>query len=359
MKFNFKENLKKYTDTIKQEKENGFNREGKIKSVDERNKAIEDISSRAHTTPEAEQQIYDIQKSKLEKLNKFKKFLEKTRTESGFTHAAMNPELAKTVPTISFRDGQFVATSPDGKHVSVSLAEIMTDNEWGLQYTFDNSVNIHDIRKYYLEQLKSDLREKLDTQIIISETANTHSDTFKQNAYRAIGERMENGSEQGGVIAEKMVKNFLKKLTIETDADFEIIDADVHQDVEQKIDFIIHRKNNERNRGAKIEQSDTATDITFQDIGIQFTMNTNKTEHKEKQINNAKKHLDDNIDDIVLVTLPIEQASNLYKKWNQNPSSGGPEKSWDIHTQEQIFRGVMDRVLSQDEIDEFCERNFK
>lgn len=358
MKFHFEKNLKKYTETIK-EFGRDFTRDGKQLAAEKRTEITEDIASRAHTTPEAEQQIYDIQKSKLEKLNKFKKFLEKTRTEGGFTHAVMNQESAKSVPVVSFYDGQFIAVSPDGKRLSVSLPEIMTDNEWGLQYTFDNTVDIHDIRKYYLQQLKGDLREKLDTQIIISETANTRSDMFKQGAYQAIGERMENGSEQGGVIAEKMVKNFLKKLAIETDADFEIVDADVHQDVEQKIDFIIHRKNNERNRGAKIEESDTAADITFQDIGIQFTMNTSKSEHKEKQISNAKKHLGDNIDDIVLVTLPIEQASNLYKKWNQNPVSGGPEKSWDIHTQEQIFRGVMDRVLSPEEINEFCERNFR
>ena len=353
MKFHFEKNLKKYTETIN-EFGRDFSREGKQLATEKRAEITEDITSRAHTTPEAERQIYDIQKSKLEKLNKFKKFLEKTRTEGGFTHAVMNSELAKSVPTVSFRDGHFVTTSVTGKSSEINLTEVMTDGEWGMQYTFDDSVNIHDIRKYYLEQLKADLREKLDTQIIISETSNTRTDTFKQNAYRAIGERMEHGSEQGGVIAEKMVKNFLKKLAIETDADFEIVDADVHQDVEQKIDFIIHRKNTEKVRGARVEESETRADI-----GIQFTMNTSKSQHKEKQISNAKKRLGSNIDDIVLVTLPIEQASNLYKKWNQNPSSGGPEKSWDISTQEQIFRGVMDRVLSPEEINEFCERNFK
>lgn len=355
MKFNFKNNLEKYTEAIKQEKERGFGREEKELSKNIRENLTGNIAELAHTTAEAEQQIYNIQKSKLEKLNKFVKFMRETRSgNGGFKHAVMNPELAKSVPTVSFRDGQFITTSVTGKSSEINLTEVMTDGEWGMQYTFDDSVNIHDIRKYYLEQLKADLREKLDTQIIISETANTRTDTFKQNAYRAIGERMEHGSEQGGVIAEKMVKNFLKKLAIETDADFEIVDADVHQDVEQKIDFIIHRKNFEKVRGARVEESETRADI-----GIQFTMNTDKTEHKEKQINNAKKHLGSNIDDIVLVTLPIEQASNLYKKWSQNPSSGGPEKSWDASTQEQIFRGVMDRVLSPEEISEFCERNFR
>lgn len=350
MKFHFEKNLKKYTETIKESLKD-FSREGKELAAAKRTEVTEDIAERARTTPEAEAQIYDIQKKKLERLNKFKKFLERTRAGGVFTHATM--ERRDTVGIVSFSGEKFIVTNAKGNKVEVTLGEIMTDSEWDNHYTFDNSVNIHDIRQYYLNQLKSELRDQLDRQIIISETSNTHGDTFKQNAYRAIGERLENSSEQGGVIAEKMVKNFLKKLSIDTDADFEIVDADAHQDVDQKIDFIIHRKAGEKNRGARVEESETA-----RDIGIQFTMNTSKTSHKEHQIQNAKKRLNGDIDDIVLVTLPIEQASHLYKKWKDHKTPGGPEKSWNTDVQETIFRGVMQNVLSQDEIDEFCERNF-
>lgn len=354
MKFHFEKNLKKYTETYKESLKD-FSREGKELAAVKRAEVIEDVASRAHTTPEAEAEIYDIQKKKLEKLNKFKKFLEKTRDGAGgFKHGTMERGDIKTIGTVSHVDGVFQMTDTTGKRAKVTLGEIMTDSEWDNHYTFDDSVNIHDIRQYYLGQLKSELRDQLDRQIIISETSNTRGDTFKQNAYRAIGERLENGSEQGGVIAEKMVKNFLKKLSIDTDADFEIVDADAHQDVDQKIDFIIHRKAGEKNRGARVEQSDTA-----RDIGIQFTINTNKTSHKEHQIQNAKKHLGNDIDDIVLVTLPIEQVNHLYKKWSDHKTPGGPEKSWSTDVQETIFRGVMQNVLSQDEIDEFCERSFR
>ncbi len=358
MKFNFENNLKKYTETIKK-----FGKGFDSSKKDEMKQEISDLTThtaeRAHTTPAAELEIYTIQKQKLEKLNKFKKFLEKTRSlDGGFHHEVMNKfsDTEKGLPVISVssHEGNFFATNSMGIQTPITIAEIMTDNEWGLSYTFDNSVNIHDIRSYYLEQLKGDLREKLDKQIIISETNFTRGDSFKQDAYRAIETRMEQGSEQGGVVAEKMVKNFLKKLAIETDADFEIIDADVYQDVEQKIDFIIHRRNNEKNRGAKINESDTATDI-----GIQFTLNTDKTDQKQRQINNAKRNLGNDIDDIVLVTLPVAQASNLYKKWSEHKTSGGPEKSWDNNTQETIFRGVMKQVLSGEEIDQFCDKNFR
>ncbi len=358
MKFNFENNLKKYTETIKSSLKD-FSKEGKAVSLQQRDELIKTTSNESHTNPEAELEIYTIQKQKLEKLNKFKKFLEKTRTlDGGFQHETLNKfsDMSNKLPivAVSSHDGEFFIRDAEGRESPVSIAEIMTDGEWGLQYTFDNSVNIHDIRKYYLEQLKADLREKLDKQIITSETAFTRGDSFKQDAYRAIEKRMEQGSEQGGVVAEKMVKNFLKKLVIETDADFEIVDADVYQDVEQKIDFIIHRRNNEKNRGAKITESDTATDI-----GIQFTMDTKKSKYKEEQVVSAKKRKGNDIDDIVLVTLPVAQASNLYKEWSKHQTSGGPEKSWDKQTQETIFRGVMNQVLSQQEINEFCERNFR
>lgn len=341
MKLSFERNLMNYSSQINEKK---FKLEGK---------EAEQAAKENHTTKEAEIKIYNLQRQKLEKLKKFKKFLEQTRFGNGFVHKVMNPELAKTIPTISFSDGKFECNSPDGKKKEISLSEIMTDGEWGLQYTFDESVNIHDIRKYYLEQLKSDLREKLDKQIIISETSNTYVDTLKQKAYKSIEERLGQESEQGGVIAEKMVKNFLKKLVIETNADFEIIDADVYQDVEQKVDFIIHKKDTLKNRGAQVEESETA-----RDIGIQFTINTEKSEQKERQISSAKKHLRD-MDDIVLVTLPVEQATNLYRQWNKQKQSGGPEKSWSNETKEKIFRGVMKDVFSEEEINEFCEKNFR
>lgn len=356
MKLNFENNLKKYTAAIHQSLAD-LTKEGRKISDEKRNQLTRETAQASATDVDAELLIYKLQKNKLEKLNKFKDFLERTRgVEGTFVH----PEIKSNAPVVS-SDGQggFSVRSLDGQVLPITLAEIMTDGEWDVEYSFDTSVNIHDLRKYYLEQLKGELREKLDQQIIASETANTRTDTFKQNAYRAIGERIEWGSEQGGVIAEKMVKNFLKKLAIDTDADFEVVDADVHQDVEQKIDFIIHRKNNEKNRGARIEESDMVQEIVFKDIGIQFTMNTEKTEYKERQIHKAKKNLGNDIDDIVLVTLPVEQVSSLYKQWSHKKRPGGPEKSWTPETQEKIFRGVMNKVLSPEEIEEFCTKNFK
>jgi hypothetical protein len=255
--------------------------------------------------------------------------------------------------TVFFESGNFVLHTKEGNKQPVDLSEIMTDIEWDVSYDFDSSVNIHDIRAYYLEKLKGNLREKLDQQIIISETNNTRTDTMKKDAYRHIEKRMKEGSEQQGVIAEKMVKNFLKKISIDGKADFEIFDADVYQDVEQKIDFVIRRRAVGKNRGVEVKESDSV-----QDVGIQFTTALGKVEQKQKQLEKSRKNLGQDIDDIKLVTLPAHQASLLYKQWLQSKKPGGPEKSWSKEVQESIFRGVMEQILSEGEIEEFCMKYF-
>lgn len=359
MKMNFENNLKKYTENIK-EFGRDMTKEGRLKAEEEQQKITASTAETEHTNIEAESEIYKIQKSKLEKLNKFKKWLEKTRDVSSgnFVH----PETQKNMPVVSVdSEGNFLMTSISGEVKPITIGEIMTDHEWNIDYTFDRSVNIHDIRTYYLNQLKDDLREKLDKQIIVSELSfndSTKVDPMKKNAYREVEKRMESGSEQQGIIAEKMVKNFLKKLSMDTNADFEVVEADVYQDVEQKVDFIIHRKNKEKNQGAKVEESETIMSPTFEDIGIQFTINASKTEHKEKQISRSKKNLQ-NIDDLVLVTLPAHDASKLYDSWKKNPQSGGPEKMWNKQIQETVFRGVMAKIMTTEEIEKFCTANFK
>ncbi len=344
MKMNFENNLKKYTENIKEFRRD-MTKEGRLKAEEEKQKITTFVAEAAHTNAEAESEIYKIQKSKLEKLSKFKKWLEKTRdiSSGNFVH----PEIQKNLPVVSVdSEGNFTMKSINGQNKSITIGEIMTDHEWNIDYTFDKSVNIHDIRTYYLNQLKDDLREKLDKQIIISEMSFTRGDAFQQEAYKELGKTLESGNEQQGVIAEKMVKNFLKKLSLDTNADFEVLDANAYQDVHQKIDFIIHRKNKEKNQGAKVEESDKIIVPTFEDIGVQFTINTNKTAQKENQVEKSKKHFKD-VDDLVLVTLPANDASKLYKDWKKNPQSGGPEKMWDKQIQETVFRGVMAKIMNQ------------
>lgn len=345
----FERKIKTYNAALKESLKD-MSKDGRIKSKEVKDALNQAFAQEQFTNTETESKIYDIQKQKLERLKKFKNFLRKTRGENGsFIHPEIDPKLPLITPD---GEGKYTVKTPDGNR-TITRGELLTDHEWGMEYTFDHSVDIHDIRSYYWSRLKSDLREKLDRQIIASEVANQRGDTFKQHAYQEIGKSIENGNEQQGVIAEKMVRNFLKKIAIDHNADFEIIEANAYQDVEQKVDFIIHRKSNDKLRGAQVKESEHATDI-----GVQFTINTDKTDFKEKQISKSKRRAKD-FEDIVLVTLPANDASVLYKRWSHNKTSGGPEKLWNKQVQEAVFRGVMTKVYSEDEIDQWCEEYFK
>jgi hypothetical protein len=349
MRESFEKNIESYTEVIHQQLAD-TSKEGKVRAEGLKQEAIVSGALNSDTTPIAENEIYRIQKQKIEKLRKFKRWLESTRSGEGFVH----PESRKDLPRVSQNEDGTLLVEGRGM---VTMGELVADVEWGQKYSFDPSVNIHDVRKWHLAELKQDLREKLNAQIIESELADQKADAWKQGAYEKMRERSESAMEKTGIIAEKMVMTFLEELSYDhPDADFEIEPADAHMDVHQKIDFVIHRK--QRTHGARIEESAEADTIRVRDVGIQFTTALGKVEQKEKQLRQARKNAKE-VDDIVLVTLPLKEASALYKTWDASGRQpGGPMRLWSRDTKAQVFRAVMTHVLTQDEIDSFCEKYF-
>jgi hypothetical protein len=232
----------------------------------------------------------------------------------------------------------------------ISVGEIMTDGDWGIEYYLDPETIPRNIRKrYIIESAKNRIQSKLDEQIIIDEISNQKTDKFKRETYGRIKADAEKGYDPTGIIAEKMVKNFLKKLTYDSDVNFRLIEADVFQDVEQKVDFIIHRK--KHTRGVGVDENDQSGDI-----GIQFTTNPSqhKLRQKSQQIERAKSKLaeEDAVEDIVLVSIPLNQTRDIYRKWSLDKSGGGPDKLWTQDTKETIFKEVMKDFLAPKEIQE-------
>ncbi len=119
-----------------------------------------------------------------------------------------------------------------------------------------------------------------------------------------------------------MVKTFLKKVAIDTGVDVEVLDADVYQDVEQKIDFIIRRR--AHRRLAHVEETHR------EDIGVQFTTRTDAEmfKHKGAQLSKARERADSEVEDIVLVSVPFRDATAVYRTWEKTKSLGGPDHLW-------------------------------
>lgn len=233
----------------------------------------------------------------------------------------------------------------------VTMGEIITDREWGVRYNLDNSIDAGERKHYLKECAKRDLRKVLDELIILDKTENQHLDWGRNKAYLARDQ--EPDESHAGLIAEKMVRNILKKISIDLEnAGFLIEEADISQDVEGKIDFIIKVKRTAHKRGVSVEASGEA-----ESIGIQFSLNTSEAniQHKGEQIKRVKQKMGpgSQVSDLVLVTIPMRNVLETYKQWNKQRKPGGPDKLLAPATREKIIRGVLDGLLEPRQIESF------
>lgn len=359
----FSEDIKKLEELDKKDKtnENGaVNLELEILSekIDGHLKKAADIQ---HTGKdlEVQKEIFDIQKKK----QGIMKRLEDQISCLYNPECVMQKMEGDRDAVFDEKSGYFKYTDSKGNRGrSATFGEIMTDIDWGVTYSLDKITTPPRIlKKYLVERARKELQNLLDLQIIKSETNRMElQGTFVQEAYLNVESGRESGEskEMGGFISETMVKNFLKKLSIDSNLPFTIKDADVFQDVNQKIDFIIHIK--ERARGVGVLASEKA-----EYIGVQFTINADAEAHKREQINrsvNQLRNRNDIVQDIALVVFPLRIARKLKSDWEYGGKpSGGPDRNLDIKTAEELFGKLLEDIFEPDEISKYWDkvkRNF-
>jgi hypothetical protein len=357
MRESFEKELHTYNELVKESKqEQALTKEGRVKMHEKIDTAIADTLSgkiehrdlpKANIGEGAREAEMDIYKLQREKQNLMERFFKHTKTiEQGGIVEHIDTH------TVSFdqTNRQLFYQNEKGEKVTFSKEELFTDAEWGIHYTLDASVPYNIQKEYLVNELKREIGEKLDAQIIKRETFSDKVHEWKKKAYEAISGAKEKPLEQRGVIAEKMVKNFIKKIAQIPGVDFEVRDADVYQDVEQKIDFIIRRKSHAR--GARVEE--VASDA--REIGIQFTTALDKVAHKEKQIERVKLARGEegtsglHLDDLVLVKMPMGYTRELYAKWSKEKRPGGPEKLLAKSEQIKLLTELLRGVYSDEEI---------
>ncbi|HBM45856.1 MAG: hypothetical protein UT05_C0006G0045 [Parcubacteria group bacterium GW2011_GWF2_38_76] len=347
MKETFKRNLENYNKVAKDEI---FAEEMNVKD-DRLEKVLdwhtEKAAKELGTEKQDQEKIYKLQVKKQEIMDDLKKSI------ALLDHPENQKEDISPLPKIvQSETGDFIRTT-DSKQEKITLGEIMTDSEWGMEYNLDSSSISRNIRKKYLiEEAKRKLQDYLDDQIIINESVSTNVHWMKQDTYKRVAGEKERGEiKKAGLIAEKMVRNFIKKLDYDKGIGLKILKSDVYQDVNQKIDFIIHREN--RDRGVRVEENKG-------DVGIQFTINTDKkiVKHKEKQVGIAKSEMapEDKISDIVLVSMPLFDLKKKYDEWAEKKFPGGPDKLWTEEEKRTIFAGIMNGFMHEDEIKEYLDK---
>ena len=300
-------------------------------------------AKRQHTKLDTQQEIFDIQKTKQEVMNRLRERM------ACLDDPDCEPDHAKGSRSVEFDEGskEFIHQGEP-----VSFSEIVTDLEWGIDYDLGKNDKARlATRKYYLEQAKDNLRDLLDQQITRSEVGSRDVHVWKKEAYQHHEEDRESGVDlkKSGIIAEKMVKNILKKASLDDDRlPFEVLDADIYQDVEEKIDFVIRHK--ERTRGVNVDAKDEV-----RDIAIQFSINPNAEFKKRKQVRRAKRQLMNrgDMDDLVLVVLPINFVQDLRRQWERDGRpAGGPDKLMNQAQAKELFRGVMKDVMPKKELND-------
>ena len=217
------------------------------------------------TSAEVQQGIYAIQETKQRIFQQLKIDI------AALDDVGNKPEKKPDEISVHYDEAQkkFFAQDNNGQDQEVTIGDIMCDGDWGISYYLDPITVPRNVRKRYLiERAKGELRDYLDTQIVFDETKSQFTDSKKFHAYQEWQKAKDRGIYQSGFFSEKLVRNFMNKLTYNHDLPFFIIAGDVFQDVNQKIDFIIHRKSH--HRGVDVETVDDADPSLDSDIGIKL-----------------------------------------------------------------------------------------
>lgn len=337
MRKRFEGTLQTYRDISKSEQEGG--EDERIQHALDWN--LDRYADAQETPRETQVQIYRIQKEKQRVMRGLKDAIRKLD----------NPEKRENQQEgekfVEFIDGKY-QVKIDGEDLELSVGDIMTDGEWGLKYYLDPDSVPRNIRKEYLiEKAKRKVQEMLDEQIFQNETTRSSVNERLITAYHGASGRLE-AERIHGFIAEKLVKNYLKKLMFDFKVNYQIKHADIHQDVIEKIDFIIRKRN--RDRGIDVEPYIPQD----KDVGIQFTLKSGSNLRNKKR--SLERHLreevnESGVEDIVLVSVPIDFAKGYFKVWEQVQEPGGPERLIPLELKEQLFRGALEGLLTEKQIE--------
>jgi hypothetical protein len=251
-----------------------------------------------------------------------------------------------------------------GQKTPLTRGQLLVAGLWGESYHLDESVP-YDIKKQYLVQTaRYEISNLFDYQIALYEANQRYNqNTGLDSAYQAVTQRYEEDYEiPPGLAAEKMVESLLTKLAIDHHLPYQLKSVSVYEDVEYKIDFIIEPIHEDRGEiGVGVAEPEDRPDI-----GIQFTTAESEltVQHKKRQVTQSKSRLEREgelkLKDLVLIVLPIHEVAQVYQEWQATKANrrtpGGADELWSEEVRETVFRGVLDKVFSENEVDTMLEQ---
>lgn len=254
---------------------------------------------------------------------------------------------------VADKQGDFFWEKTDGTREPVGLGALLTDGIWDVNYALDPETVPRQVRKkFYIEKARRLLQRELDRQIAIDQSHSALSNPRNRQGYRGLVMDKEVLGTQGH-LAERMVFSFLNKLSIDEDVPFTIEAANVYEDIELKIDFIL--KVRARKRGVAVEGVEEGEERT---IGVQFTIASRRSRKlgKLKAAKEKAKETGSKVEDIILVKIPLKRLTELFAVWSANKPPGGPDDLWDPAIKQKIIRGMLKGMLEEEEIEAVCAK---
>lgn len=347
MKESFRKDIEQYSTVVKQDMAGELEGQ-RLEAV--LGWHIGEAQKRQGTTQDSQKRIYQIQKQKQELMARLKEQLR--LIDSPNRNESLETQDQLLVTNYYPETKSAICTLKDGTKVKISLGEIMTDGEWGLEYYLDPESIPRNIRKKYLvESTKRQLRDYLDNQLI--ESAISSNENY-QNSWKAVKKDRESGEMPMGIVAEKMVRSFLKKLIYNENLDIDVLEADVWEDINRGIDFIIHRKINSRYRGVSVEAGEkegVSSEIKPLDIAVQFAAGKKSPEFTKRKLYNIQKTLsnlrpEDRIEDVVFLRVFIDELRKKYEKWLNQKTPGGPDSLMNDELKRSLFNALFQGAMS-------------
>lgn len=157
-----------------------------------------------------------------------------------------------------------------------------------------------------------------------------------------------------GFYAEKMMRGVAEMISIDyPDFGMQIYQSNAHQDVEDKIDFIIMVENDE-NRGVGIKEKNPIPEVDPETgmvtYGVQFSVDAGKKGEKDDQLTKARKR--SRLADILAVYLDGNKIQEAKKRWEfHGKQVGGPWDYLPIDTRKRTLEALFKGILSKDQLE--------
>lgn len=247
------------------------------------------------------------------------------------------------IEILNDNENGFYYIDSSGKSHPLTLGEILTDNSWNIEYVAKKGTVPRSVHKQImLERAKSRLKTLFDLQISKDKMSSKYIPARRKYSYQHYALQLLKGpvrsniGEEFGLISERMVFNFLRKISIDCGIDFKIEETDIYEDISHKTDFIISRKINGRTQEDKIQLTTMrrSEDLEKKERDLQEL----RTKHPMKF-------------NVRLVQFNGRNFNESYKAWiDTGARPGGPDKLLEDEVKTDILYKSLASLYSREEI---------